>query len=33
LEITPQTRLQGGDVVVLLGAADAVELAEARLLG
>ena len=33
LDITPQTLLHSGDVVVLLGTADAVELAEAQLLG
>jgi CPA2 family monovalent cation:H+ antiporter-2 len=32
LDITPETQLQGGDVIVLLGTADAVEQAEARLL-
>jgi CPA2 family monovalent cation:H+ antiporter-2 len=33
IDITPETLLQGGDVVVLLGSADAVEQAEERLLG
>jgi CPA2 family monovalent cation:H+ antiporter-2 len=33
LDVTPETLLQGGDVIVLLGTADAVEQAESLLLG
>jgi CPA2 family monovalent cation:H+ antiporter-2 len=32
VDITPETLLQGGDVIVLLGTADAVEQAEERLI-